>query len=85
MATTQKKFIAPVLECTGELLPNVPNMTDFFKQLGSIPAVLTLQLSELPTCIALALWNDIKLFLLYSCQNCQPVSRLLYGMTSSLL
>jgi len=60
MATTKKKFIAPVLECTGELLPNVPNMTDFFKQLGSIPAVLTLQLSELPTCIALALWNDIK-------------------------
>jgi hypothetical protein len=58
--TTKKKFIAPVLECTGELMPNVPNMTDFFKQLGSIPAVLTLQLSELPTCIALALWDDIK-------------------------
>ena len=60
MATTKKKFIAPVLECTGELLPNVPNMTDFFKQLGSIPAVMTLQLAELPTCIALALWDDIK-------------------------
>ena len=58
--STKKKFIAPVLECTGGLMPNVPNMTDFFKQIGSIPAVLTLQLSELPTCIALALWNDIK-------------------------
>lgn len=58
--TNQPKFIAPVLECTGELMPNVPNMTDFFKQLGSIPAVLTLQLAELPTCVALALWNDIK-------------------------
>jgi hypothetical protein len=41
-------------------MPNVPNMTDFFKQIGSVPVVLTLQLSELPTCIALALWNDIK-------------------------
>ena len=58
--TTKNKFVAPVLECTGELMPNVPNMTDFFKQIGSIPAVMTLQLSELPTCIALALWDDIK-------------------------
>lgn len=58
--TKKNKFIAPVLECTGELMPNVPNMTDFFKQIGSIPAVMTLQLSELPTCIALALWDDIK-------------------------
>lgn len=58
--TTKTKFVAPVLECTGGLMPNVPNMTDFFKQLGSVPAVLTLQLAELPTCIALALWDDIK-------------------------
>jgi hypothetical protein len=58
--STKTKFVAPILECTGDLMPNVPNMTDFFKQIGSVPAVLTLQLSELPTCIALALWNDIK-------------------------
>jgi len=58
--TNQSKFIAPVLECTGELMPNVPNMTEFFKQLGAIPAVLSLQLAELPTCIAMALWDDIK-------------------------
>lgn len=58
--TTKKKFKAQVLECADELLPNVPNMTEFFKQMGSLPNVMTLQLSELPTCIALALWNDIK-------------------------
>lgn len=54
------KIKAPILECTGELMPNVPNMTDFFKQLGSLPAVLSLQLAELPLCISLALWDDIK-------------------------
>lgn len=54
------KIKAPTLECTGSLMPNVPNMTDFFKQLGSLPAVLSLQLAELPMCISLALWDDIK-------------------------
>lgn len=54
------KLKAPILECTGELMPNVPNMTDFFKQLGSLPAVLSLQLAQLPLCISIALWDDIK-------------------------
>ena len=58
--TTKKKFKAQVMECADELLPNFPEMDTFFKQMGSLPAVMTLQLSELPTCIALALWDDIK-------------------------
>ena len=60
MEKKPNKYIAPVLECTGELMPNVPNMTEFFKSLGSIPAVMSLQLAELPACIAMALWDDIK-------------------------
>jgi hypothetical protein len=58
--TNKKKFKAQVMECADELLPNFPEMDTFFKQMGSLPAVMTLQLSELPTCIALALWDDIK-------------------------
>jgi len=58
--TTSKKFTPPVLECTGALLPNVPNMTEFFKQLGKLPAVMALRLAELPTSIAIALWDNIE-------------------------
>ena len=58
--TKKKKFKAEVMECADELLPNFPEMDKFFKQMGSLPAVMSLQLSELPTCIALALWDDIK-------------------------
>lgn len=58
------KLKAPILECTGELMPNVPNMTDFFKQLGTLPAVLSLQLAELPVCISLALWDNIESLLI---------------------